>query len=93
MSCKVVRERSEKVPSWWSELPKAEKKLIRDILSVARGAQASPNPKTASAGRKWDRAISCFIKSRLMVQSRHGLREALREGLRAQKEVLRAQRN
>ncbi len=53
-------------PEWWTRLPAGERALIRAVLRMLRSARRSRVREVAYAAVKWERAINCFIKVRLM---------------------------
>jgi len=55
-------------PDWWGTLPAGERSVIRAVAVVLREAKASGSLEMAWAAAKWERALGCFIKVRLVAE-------------------------
>jgi hypothetical protein len=51
---------------WWASLSQGERRLIRSVMGLLRGAKRSQVVEVARAAAKWERGIGCFIKVRLI---------------------------
>jgi hypothetical protein len=69
---------------WWAALPAGEKDFIRTLMGMIKGAKRSEFRDVANAARKWESAISYFMKVRL----RQGARRQ-NSGVRRQTSVVR----
>lgn len=58
------------MPEWWAAAPAGERRFLRGLARVLRGARQSRSPEVAQAAAKWERALKCFIKVRLMHERR-----------------------
>lgn len=56
------------VEEWWAGLSKGERRLIRSVMEVLRGAKRSQIAEVARAARDWERVIGFFIKFRLKAE-------------------------
>ncbi len=53
-------------PDWWGVVPAGERKFLGGLARMMRSAKRSKSPDVARAAVKWERALGCFIKVRLM---------------------------
>jgi len=67
-------------PEWWTALPEGEKTLLRAVGRMLRGAKRSRLPEVARAAAKWERALGCFIKVRLITEKQKAESRKLKWG-------------
>ena len=65
-----IRRATPEIPEWWATIPEGEKALLHAIARMLRSAKHSHWQEVARAAAKWERAIGCFIKVRLMHERR-----------------------
>jgi hypothetical protein len=56
----------QQTQEWWALLSPGERRLIRNLMGLLRGAKRSRMQDVARAAAKWERGIGCFIKVRLI---------------------------
>ncbi len=61
-------QKGEVRPDWWVALPAGERSVIRAVAVALREAKASGSLEMARAAAKWERALGCFIKVRLVAE-------------------------
>ena len=54
------------VPDWWAMAPVGERRFLGGLARMMRSAKRSKSPDVARAAVKWERALGCFIKVRLI---------------------------
>ena len=57
-------------PEWWTMAPVSERRFLGGLARMMRTARRSKSPEMARAALKWERALGCFIKVRLMGERR-----------------------
>lgn len=57
-------------PWWWRALPWGERVFLVALARMLRAARESEDQGVARAAAKWERALGCFIKVRLMHEAR-----------------------
>ncbi len=55
-------------PEWWAMAPLGERRFLGGLARMMRSARRSKSPDVARAAVKWERALGCFIKVRLINQ-------------------------
>ena len=58
------------VPEWWAVAPVGERRFLGSLARMMRSAKRSKSRDVAQAAVKWERALGCFIKVRLMGEGR-----------------------
>jgi hypothetical protein len=53
-------------PEWWTMAPVGERRFLGGLAWMMRSARRSKSPDVARAAVKWERALGCFIKVRLI---------------------------
>jgi len=53
-------------PEWWTMVPVGERRILGGLARMMRRAKRSKSPGVARAAVKWERALGCFIKVRLI---------------------------
>jgi hypothetical protein len=61
-----MKTNNRQSPEWWVTLPETEKTVLRTFMHSIRAMEECTSPQIASAARKWDATLSCFIKTRLI---------------------------
>ena len=59
-------ESRSRAPEWWTVVPVGERKVIRAVVEMLRGAKRSEFREVARAAAKWERGLGCFIRVRLV---------------------------
>jgi hypothetical protein len=57
-------------PYWWRILPWGERVFLVGLARMLRAGRESEDQGVARAAAKWERALGCFIKVRLMHEAR-----------------------
>jgi hypothetical protein len=57
-------------PEWWAMAPLGERRFLGGLARMMRSARRSKSPGVAQAAVKWERALGCFIKVRLIGENR-----------------------
>ena len=70
------------IPKWWAVAPAGERRFLNGLRRMVRSAKQSPSREVAQAAVKWERALGCFIKVRLIGEQEKAERRRLR-GLKA----------
>src|SRR5215472_4178529 len=65
-----MKTNNETNDQWWTSLSTGEKDFIRDLIRMIQGAKHSQIIEVARAARKWECALTCFLKVRLKNQRR-----------------------
>jgi hypothetical protein len=55
-------------PEWWTMAPVGERRFLGGLARMMRSARRSKSPDVARAAVKWERALGCFIKVRLITE-------------------------
>ena len=55
-------------PEWWMIAPVGERRFLVGLARMMRSAKRSKSPDVARAAVKWERALGCFIKVRLIAE-------------------------
>ena len=55
-------------PEWWAMAPTGERRFLDGLARMMRSARRSKLPDVARAAVKWERALGCFIKVRLITE-------------------------
>ena len=55
-------------PEWWAMAPVDERRFLDGLARMMRSARRSKSPGVAQAALKWERALGCFIKVRLIAE-------------------------
>ena len=55
-------------PEWWTLAPVGERRFLGGLARMMRSARRSKSPEVARAAVKWERALGCFIKVRLITE-------------------------
>ena len=55
-------------PEWWAIAPVDERSFLDGLARMMRSARRSKSPGVAKAAVKWERALACFIKVRLIAE-------------------------
>jgi hypothetical protein len=55
-------------PEWWALRPVGERRFLAGLARMMRSARRSKSPEVARAAAKWERALGCFIKVRLITE-------------------------
>src|SRR5215472_15140560 len=63
-----MKTNNETNDQWWTSLSTGEKDFIRDLIKMIQGAKHSQVIEVARAARKWECALTCFLKVRLKNQ-------------------------
>ena len=58
--------RGFEMPEWWTVAPVGERRFLGSLARMMRSAKRSKSPDVARAAVKWERALGCFIKVRLV---------------------------
>ncbi len=58
------------MPEWWAVAPVGERRFLGSLAGMMRSAKRSKSPDVAQAAVKWERALGCFIRVRLMGERR-----------------------
>jgi len=66
--CRVLSQRDERLPDWWVVVPAGEQRFLRVLARMLRSAKRSRSPEVAQAAVKWERALGCFIRVRLVTE-------------------------
>jgi hypothetical protein len=66
--------RGSGMPEWWAVAPAGERRFLGGLARMMRSAKGSKSPDVAQAASKWERALGCFIKVRLMGERRRAAR-------------------
>ncbi len=56
-------------PQWWAMAPPGERRFLGGLARMMRSARRSKSPGVAQAAVKWQRALGCFIKVRLIAEN------------------------
>jgi hypothetical protein len=70
--------RVSKMPEWWTVAPVGERRFLGSLARMMRSAKRSKSRDVAQAAVKWERALGCFIRVRLMGERRRGARRRWR---------------
>jgi hypothetical protein len=62
--------RGFEMPEWWTVAPVGERRFLGSLARMMRSAKRSRSRDVAQAATKWERALGCFIKVRLMGERR-----------------------
>ena len=54
------------MPGWWAVAPVGERRFLGGLARMMRSAKRSKLPDVTQAAVKWERALGCFIKVRLI---------------------------
>ena len=65
-NAEVRSQRAAEIPEWWAVVPAGERALLHAMARMLRSARRSPWLEVARAAAKWERALGCFIKVRLI---------------------------
>ncbi len=63
------------MPEWWTVAPVGERRFLGSLARMMRSAKRSKSPDVAQAATKWERALGCFIRVRLMGEKRRRVRK------------------
>ena len=55
-------------PEWWALAPLDERRFLGGLARMMRSARRSKSLDVARAAVKWERALGCFIKVRLITE-------------------------
>jgi hypothetical protein len=66
LKMKSAEIRGFDVPEWWTMAPLDERRFLGGLARMMRSARRSKSPDVARAAVKWERALGCFIKVRLI---------------------------
>ncbi len=66
--CRVLSRQAGSLPDWWVVTPAGERKFLQVLARMVRSAKRSRSSEVAQAAVKWERALGCFIKVRLINQ-------------------------
>ena len=55
-------------PEWWTMAPVGERRFLGGLARMMRSPRRSKSPDVARAAVKWERALGCFIKVRLITE-------------------------
>jgi hypothetical protein len=69
-------------PEWWTMAPVGERRFLGGLARMMRSAKRSKSPDVARAAVKWERALGCFIKVRLIGERQKAERRMERWGCR-----------
>ena len=69
-------------PEWWTIAPVGERRFLVGLARMMRSAKRSKSPDVARAAVKWERALGCFIKVRLIGERQKAERRMERWGCR-----------
>ena len=65
-------------PEWWTMAPVGERRFLGGLARMMRSAKRSKSPDVARAAVKWERALGCFIKVRLITEKQKAESRKLR---------------
>ena len=65
-------------PEWWAIAPVGERRFLVGLARMMRSAKRSKSPDVARAAVKWERALGCFIKVRLLAEKQKAESRKLR---------------
>ena len=65
-------------PEWWTSAPDGERRFLVGLARMMRSAKRSKSPDVARAAVKWERALGCFIKVRLLAEKQKAESRKLR---------------
>ncbi len=65
-------------PQWWAMAPLGERRFLGGLARMMRSARRSKSPGVAQAAVKWQRALGCFIKVRLIAENQKAERRKLK---------------
>jgi len=69
-------------PEWCALAPVGERRFLSVLARMMRSARRSKSPDVARAAVKWERALGCFIKVRLIGERQKAERRMERWGCR-----------
>ena len=67
-------------PEWCALAPVGERRFLSGLARMLHSARRSKSPDVARAAVKWERALGCFIKVRLITEKQKAESRKLRWG-------------
>ncbi len=67
-------------PEWCALAPVGERRFLVGLARMMRSARRSKSPDVARAAVKWERALGCFIKVRLVTEKQKAESRKLKWG-------------